>query len=437
MRPLWRKRRRRTCAARKTLRALVKSLNGVAQGWLWLTLLLTPILALAGGLGFQAAGFIVGVSAILAWTADRTGAGYLRAAWPIWLLAFAAWAWISTLWSPHEDVFLGGNASVLFGLAVALLFVPLVVLKTSMRVKTALTWVVIAAGLLGVTLLLIEAASGYALSLWGDPVRPDGDPIQRLSDAEMNLGRGQVSYAQLLWPVAALLMLRVKHGWVLALLGFAALMLSAQLNELSVVTPTLLLAGVFAGIAWYRIKMGLILAFGFSAATLILAPGLGFVSALVETEMMRQIPLSWEHRLRMWAYSWELLKQAPLFGHGFDSARAFDELKFRAPDGRDITVMSMHPHNIGLQIWLETGLVGVVLTVGFLLSLLKIALKFCTDSTRAFAVTGLLVTITTSGAVTIGVWQHWWWALIFLTVSLLCLLPHNRRNTDEPGMTNP
>ena len=125
----------------------------------------------------------------------------------------------------------------------------------------------------------------------------------------------------------------------------------------------------------------------------------------------------------MWAYSWDLIQQAPLIGHGFDSSRAFDALKFRTPDGRDITVLSMHPHNIGLQIWLETGLVGVTLAIGFLVALLKIALKTCRDGFRAFAAAGLLATVATSGAVTVGVWQHWWWALIFIGVSLICLIP--------------
>jgi O-antigen ligase len=161
---------------------------------------------------------------------------------------------------------------------------------------------------------------------------------------------------------------------------------------------------------------------------------LGLIASLIDTEVMRQIPLSWEHRLRMWAYSWELIQQAPLIGHGFDSARVFDELTFRAPDGRDITVMSMHPHNIGLQIWLETGLIGVGLAIGFLLALMKTALKTCTGSLRAFAVTGLLATVALSGAVTVGVWQHWWWALIVLSVSLVCLVPQfgEMRATGRP-----
>lgn len=382
-----------------------------------------PILALAGGLGFQVAGFALGASAILAWAADRTGADYLRSAWPIWLLGLVLWAWASTLWSPYEGSIWSGNASILFCLVVALLFAPLAVLKTPDRFKSAIIWTVIGVGVLGVALLLADAASGFALSLMGDPVRTGEDPVQRLSDAEMNLGRGQVSYAQLLWPVAALLILRVKRGWILALAAFLALMLSAYFNNLFIVIPTLILAGGFAVLAWFKPKVGLILGFSLAIASVAFAPLLGIISSLFDADTMRQIPLSWEHRLRMWAYSWELIQQAPLIGHGFDSARVFDELTFRAPDGRDITVMSMHPHNVGLHIWLETGLIGAALTVGFLLALMKAALKTCPDSLRAFAVTGLLVTVATSGAVTVGVWQHWWWALIVLAVSLICLVP--------------
>jgi len=403
--------------------ALVKTFHGLSRGWLWLTVLLMPILALAGGLGFQIAGAAIGLSGLLAWAADRTGAQYLRSAWPVWILLFMLWALLSTLWSPYEADILGGNASVLFALVLALLFVPFVFLKLPETQKSILIWTVIGAGLVGVLLLLIDGASGFALSLWGDPVAPGEDPIRRRGDAEMNLGRGQVSYVQLLWPIAALLAVRVKQGWILALLAFVGLMLSAHFNDLIIVIPTAILAGVFAGVAAWRPKWGLTLAFVLAISSLAFAPVLGWISSLVDVELMRKIPLSWEHRLRMWGYSWELIRQAPLIGHGFDSARVFEDLTFRAPDGRDITVMSMHPHNIGLQIWLETGVIGVVLIVGFLAALLKTVLRTCLHSAQAFAASGLIATIATSGAATVGVWQHWWWALIVLAASLICLIP--------------
>lgn len=386
-------------------------------------------------MGFQLAGFILGVAAILSWAADRTGVDYLRAAWPIWLLGLVVWAWLSTLWSPYEAALFGGNASTLLGMVIALIFVPSLFLRLSGKSREALIWAVIGAGFLGVSLLFIDSVSGYALSLWGSPVAPGGDPIQRLSDAEMNLGRGQVSYAQFFWPVAALLIVKFKRGWILALAAFLCLIVSAQLNNLFIVIPTLLLAGGFAALAWWRPRLGLILAFALAIASIALAPLLGVASSWVDVEVMRKIPLSWEHRLRMWTYSWELIQQAPFVGHGFDSARAYETLKFRAPDGRDITVMSMHPHNIGLHIWLETGLIGVLMTIGWLLAMLKMTLKHILSPVRAFAVTGLVVTIATSGAVTVGVWQHWWWGLIVLVGSLIIIVPSRTEKLDELNMS--
>ena len=411
--------------------SVAKILNAMSLGWLWLTVLLMPILALAGGLGFQAAGFAMGLSALGAWAVDRKGADYLRAAWPLWLIGFLLWAWVSTLWSPYEAPLFGGNASLLIGLVLPVLFVPLIILKMPERLKPAFVWVVIGAGLLGVLILLTDAMSGFALSLLGDPVKVGEDPVQRLSDAEMNLGRGQVSYIQLLWPVAILLMLRLKRGWVLACAAFAGLIVSAHFNNLLVVTPSLAFAVAFSILAWKQPRRGLIWVFVFAIISIVFAPLLGLLSSLIDAEFMRSIPLSWEHRLRMWDYSWDLIQQAPLFGHGFDASRSFDALTFRAPDGRNLTVMSMHPHNIGMHIWLETGLIGILLVLGFLVTLFKAILKICTQPARAFAVAGLVATITTSGAVTIGVWQHWWWALIVFVISLICLIPQETKNPSD------
>jgi len=398
--------------------AFAKGLNGVSQGTLWLAVLLTPFVALAGGLGFQATLCLLGFTALFAWAADRTGADYLRAAWPPLLLVFTGWAWISTLWSEHQSE----NAPLLFGLLVPLFFVPMVVLRLSPRVKQRLSWAVIGVGLLGVALLLFDSVSGFALSFWGDPVALGGDPELRRGNAERNVGRGQVSYAQLLWPVAGLLIVSVKRGWMLVVLSFIGLAVSAQMNNLAIIAPTLILAAGFAGLAWRYPRLGVILAFCVAIVSLIFAPLISILCGFADAEFLRKLPLSWEHRVRMWAYSGELIQQAPVFGHGFDGSRLYDDLTFRAPDGRDIVVLSMHPHNVGLQLWLETGLIGVLLAVGFLLALLKTVLKSCAESARAFAAAGLIVTIATSGAVTVGVWQHWWWALIFLTASLIILI---------------
>jgi len=414
------------------MQALIKPINTLSQGWLWLAVLLMPVIALAGGLGFQATGCALGISAFIGWVLDRKSGSYLRAAWPLWLIAFLLWAWVSTLWSSHDKALLwGGNASVLTALVLFMLFIPLIVLNTPERLKSALIWTVIVAGLVGVALLLIDAATGHSVTFLGDPIKEGEDPVYRAGRAEMNLGRGQVSYALLLWPVAGLLMAKMKRGALIALAAFIGLMISAQLNNLSIIIPTLLLAGSFAVLAWFKPKLGLRLGFLIAIASLVFAPVLGLMSSLFDAEMMAKFPLSWEHRLRMWSYSWELIQQAPLFGHGFDASRAYDALTFRAPDGRDIVVLSLHPHNIGLHIWLEIGLIGVLLAAGFLLSLMKLVIRICSEPSRAFVVTGLIVSIAASGAVTVGVWQHWWWALIVMAVSLTCFLPSKLQPTQE------
>ena len=403
-----------------------------AQFWVWASIILTPVLALAGGLGFQLAGFLMGLSAILVWATDRSRAAYLKTLWPIALFVFVIWAWVSTFWSDHAGALFGGNASLLFGLLVPLLFLPLIFLRLSIRSKRLLSWAVIAMGLLGVLLLLIDSASGFALSLWGDPVDPGQERTWRLGQAEMNVGRGQISYAQLFFPVAAILVVTVKRGWIFAVLGALGLALSAHLNNLSIVIVTLTLAAAFAIFAWQRPRKGLFLAAALALGSIIFAPLIGLLASGIDPSIMRELPLSWEHRLRMWSYSWELIRQAPLIGHGFDSSRVFDELSFRAPDGRDIIVMSLHPHNIGLQIWLETGMIGVILFAGFFLALMKHVLRLALNSPQAFAVAGLIVATATNGAATIGVWQHWWWALIVFAASLVCLLPHKRSSLPNP-----
>ena len=411
--------RRQICAGLKPLSALIKGLNGVSQAALWLAVLLSPFVALAGGLGFQVTLFLLGLSAIIAWSVDRIGADYLWAAWPLFLLAFAGWAWISSLWSDYQSP----NDYLLFGLLIPLLFVPLVFLRLSPLAKERLSLGVIGVGLLGVGLLVLESVSGFMLSFWADPVAVGGDPELRRGNAEMNIGRGQVSYAQLLWPFAGLLLLKLKRGWILIALSFIGLAVSAQLNNLNVIVPTLVVSVAAALVAWRNPKLGLMIAFFIAIVSILFAPLLAVLCGLVDVDFMRKIPLSWEHRVRMWSFSGELIKHEPWIGHGFDASRLFDERTFRAPDGRDITVMSLHPHNIGLQIWLETGLVGALLAVGFLLTLMKTVLKSCTEPVRAFAAAGLVVAVATSGAVTIGVWQHWWWALIVFSASLIILIP--------------
>ena len=56
------------------------------------------------------------------------------------------------------------------------------------------------------------------------------------------------------------------------------------------------------------------------------------------------LPQSWDHRLRMWGYCWQVIAEHPVRGAGFDASRTFSET-FIARDGREISIVSLHPHN--------------------------------------------------------------------------------------------
>ena len=69
-------------------------------------------------------------------------------------------------------------------------------------------------------------------------------------------------------------------------------------------------------------------------------------------------------RTQIWAFAWQEIKQAPVLGYGNASTKYYMPLKFRTFWGWTST----HVHNMWLQIWFTTGLVGVVLLFGVFLT---------------------------------------------------------------------
>jgi len=89
-----------------------------------------------------------------------------------------------------------------------------------------------------------------------------------------------------------------------------------------------------------------------------------------------------------------------------------------------LSIVSLHPHNAGLQIWLETGVIGAVLAVTFLWLLGQEALKFAQGGrARSMAAAGLIAPVLLISSVSYGVWQHWWWASLFISAGVLYLVP--------------
>ncbi|WP_427454606.1 O-antigen ligase family protein [Litorimonas sp. WD9-15] len=405
--------------------AVRKGLDGLTQGWLWIGMILTPILAHAGGLGFQAFAFFLGCGALLVVAANLKDAVYLKGLWLPFFLAFTLWAWLAALWSPHEDLRLLDNGLKLFLFALALILMPIVFLRLTGRGRENLGHVFMAGTVLAAGLFLFDVLSGYALSTFVDPVEVSSNIYVRQGEAERSLGRGLMTYTHLVWPAAILMIVSFKRGWALALTVLAAFAAAAIFNRLSLIIPTLAATAVFVALAWYRPRLGIMIAFAFAIASLVLAPLVGIFAGMLDEAALSKLPLSWEHRVRMWAYVWERIQENWLLGNGFDVSRTYQET-FKARDGRDIVIVSLHPHNIGLQLWLEAGLVGVCLAAGFLIAAIKPILNFCASPARAAAMSGLVIAATLNGALTIGIWQYWWWGIIALGMCMVGLIPHEQ-----------
>jgi len=421
------KRWRRTSDVKTTdnwLETIRTSVDWITRGWLWLCIALFPIFALAGGLGFQISAFGLGIGGLLVLLVNPSELSRLKSPWVLIYIAFLAWVWIASLWSAYKDPFFSGNGMTLFFFSGFLVTIPLIFNRLSESTKWYMRHAVIAFSVLGAGLILLDILSGYGLAIMVEPVAEGSNLNIRQADAEMNLGRGIMTYIQLAWPLAMIMTVTLTRGWIMALAFLAALILAAELNRLSLSFPTLVVSGLFALLAWRRPRFGLMLALALAMASLLLAPAIGWLSGFVSEAQLNQIPMSWEHRLRMWHYSFERILERPLFGHGFDVSRTYAET-YTARDGRDIVIVSLHPHNVGLQLWMETGFVSILMLCGFVAALTRPLLRIFKSPLRSACLTSLIVATTTHGATTIGAWQYWWWGVTVLSACLILFISQN------------
>ncbi|WP_298913351.1 O-antigen ligase family protein [uncultured Algimonas sp.] len=411
---------------------LRRLLDAFASGWLLFWLALIAVYIHFGALAF--AGLVILLGAV---------------GWPVWLLhrkhlpvttcnllmpmaAFAAffiWLAATSGWSDH-----GPDTALRLGGQMALAAaVPALIATRAVWTRILLSHLLMAMVIGGVAVLAMDVASGYGINIFLSPIDEGADLNQRQSEAEMNIGRGHVAYAVLAPLVIALFATRLPQGRAGPVaIGFVALLLvGTLLNRLAIAPIILVSALAFLYIGYHRPTAGLRLSLGALVGSVLFAPLVGIAARLSGEGLMARLPMSWDHRLRMWDYSLSRIGEAPWFGHGLDRSRTMAG-DFTTRIGVDIPFVSLHPHNVGLQTWMETGLVGAFLLTLALVSLYRPLKTLAGGSPwRAGAVSGLLMGATVGGAVTVGAWQYWWWGLIVLALSLVLLIPAGARLSER------
>ena len=173
-----------------------------------------------------------------------------------------------------------------------------------------------------------------------------------------------------------------------------------------------------------------------AAIAILAAPLFSSIITLIDDKILMGLPDSWEHRLYMWDYIFRRISEQPLTGFGFDNARTYSDL-ITLSSGDTVTLLSHHAHNAGLQIWLETGLIGAGLAGLTILTCLGPAKRFVRiHPNRAFGLCGFLTAVILLSSMSFGVWQFWWWGTLFLGLAGLNLVQILTPKSLEEPVTN-
>ncbi len=130
---------------------------------------------------------------------------------------------------------------------------------------------------------------------------------------------------------------------------------------------------------------------------------------------------NWGYRIVIWQHVGGLLQNNIFFGYGFDSARAVGASADLFPESEGLSTF-LHPHNGMLQIWLELGLVGVILLVGTISVILRRIVNAAVSRTALAAIAGTISFTATIWLLSYGVWQGWWMAVIGLMACSVSLI---------------
>ncbi|MHB8283579.1 MAG: O-antigen ligase family protein [Caulobacteraceae bacterium] len=342
----------------------------------------------------------------------------------VWIItALTLWAAVSFAWSPLEPAQLahlhGYNhlqaltaPKLIFQLILYSAFLD-AALRLSPDWRRRALWVLALSVLATVAVLVVEGLEG-------------GMIYERLSEmvgqhwsadlAQRNAARGSYGAVVLFWPAAAVLWRRHLPGAAIA--AFVGGVVSALMLGVDAPAMALVVAlGAFL-VVRYGGRLGVLACLAATTIYFALTPLL-FMSRTAGATLPTDVgKLSWHIRLDIWRFATTQILQRPLFGWGLDSSRNWPNQ------------IPMHPHDASIQLWLETGLVGVALAALFFAWLFwRIDKVEAADRDAAAIMAATTAAYLTIGAISFGVWQEWWIALGVFAIAACQLLARARAET--------
>jgi len=143
-------------------------------------------------------------------------------------------------------------------------------------------------------------------------------------------------------------------------------------------------------------------------------------------------------RQAMWLYTWELIKQSPWIGWGINTINLVPGTGAIMPGTAALQMIPGHPHNWLIEVWAETGVVGLLpLMMAIGVSFFRVLQRYRTHTAAsALVLIAVYAGYWASGLFNFSFWSVWWQCSFFLIVAISLSLD-NKEETDPPPQSIP
>lgn len=400
---------------------------------------LWPVMAVLGGQGFAPLMGLTGIIALFVSRPRMPPALFASVGF-----VFIAWAALSEFWAPGDRQLISGSliegdfSVEARGLSFFLLAATsALTIAGTLRAAPSPKASGIVAVMLGVQAALVILSpylSGYVLSA------VYGEDVKGLQEGAQNVGRGANTLALGL----PLLLPMLVFGWKVpgAVLAAALMLGSAVAFQLLGSHSALFAIGGMAlavGLIALMPRTGFRWLFGGLAGYIAAAPVL-FAALIRGLDVIApNLPDSFRSRLWSWEVVIGRMTDAPFMGHGLNATRTWrdtfetrPDLLVQLPDfWAGYQIVPGHPHNMALQLWAETGMIGAVLA-----ALGLVALGFHLPRPAdlrpeiRFAAAGLAGAAMTIFSFAYSAWNEGFWASLALAAAAIILWHRTLREPD-------
>lgn len=321
---------------------------------------------------------------------------------------------ISLLWATHFDTSLSKVTQLLTILPPQILLISFVtnIPRDHIRPHAALYAYSM---ILGAILIILEVLSGGVIFniFRGNALNTEA------YDYEYN--RAAVLLVMCGFSAIAILKDRFQH-LLAPLLFIVPLFTALILSVCQAAQMMIFLGAIFYFLFPYRSKAAWVI-----LKTLVLAPMLAapfiviyafqkIAANLTQYQFMTEANAS--KRLEIWDYVSRYALESPFFGHGAEVTRAVKNFQCGPVFNTDCIVL--HPHNFAIQIWVEFGLLGILIAMALMYKLITMIETGYSVAQQKILLPTLMMTLLTA-AVSYGMWQGMWVGSLFFTAAM-CII---------------